>query len=346
VPALPTLAHLAVLSDDTGVIQHAVESVPNRATGYCTDDVARALVVVLQWLQLAPRDEFATRLVSTYLSFLESAQLADGRFHNFMSYERAWLDEVGTQDSCGRALWALGYAIRHAPNEAWRRLSKSLFDRGLAAIDWFAFLRPRAYTILGLVHAQQTHAEAYAKALRHLGAELVGAYDRERTADWTWFEREMTYDNARLPEALIRAGRALSDEVFSGAGLATLAFYERTTILDRIFVPIGNEGWYHRGGPRARYAQQPLEASALVDAELAAYDATADAGRLSNAELALAWYYGKNSRGVVMAHGGGCYDGLEEHSVNRNMGAESTLALLAGSYTMALRHGRALRAVR
>jgi hypothetical protein len=340
------LEHLAVLSDDTGVIQHAVESVPNRSTGYCTDDVARAFMVVLARLRLAPRDELARRLASTYLSFLEAAQLDDGRFHNFMSYERNWLDDVGTQDSCGRAMWALGYGMRYAPTQAWRRVCRTLFERGLGAIDSFEFIHPRAYTLLGLSHAHAALRERpYVTAVRYLGDSLFNSYEAECSGDWEWFAPVMTYDNARLPEALIRAGSALSELRFGEVGLTALAFYERVTLGTGIFVPIGNQGWYPRGGSRAVYAQQPLEAVALIDAELAAFDATGDPQRFANAELGLAWYYGKNTRSETMAHGGGCYDGLDEHAINRNMGAESTLALLAGAYALGERQVRTLNAV-
>jgi hypothetical protein len=222
-----------------------------------------------------------------------------------------------------------------------------LFDRSLRALDALEFPRSRAYAMLGLAHAYPAlHDVSYASAFRRLADALIAGYDAARADDWAWFEPVMTYDNARLCEALIRAGQALGDRQYADVGLVTLAFYERTTIVDSIFVPIGNRGWYQRGGPRATYDQQPLEAYAMIDAELAAHDATSDPARIAAAELALAWYYGKNSRGIVMAHGGGCYDGLAEDAVNRNMGAESTLALLAGSYAMALRQPRTLRAVR
>jgi len=286
-------------------------------------------------LQAVPRDELAARLASTYLSFLESAQLPDGRFHNFMSYSRAWLDDVGTQDSCGRAMWALGYGMRYAPSPAWRRLCATLFDRGLQSITTFEFVHPRAYALLGLSHSYAArHSGRDIAAMRYLADSLMGAYAEEHGDDWPWFVPVMTYDNARLPEALIRAGNALSDATYRETGLAALAFYERVTLETGVYVPIGNRGWYPRGGPRATYAQQPLEASALIDAELAAFDATADSACIVNAELGLAWFYGKNSRSETMAHGGGCYDGLDEHDVNRNMGAESTLALLAGAYAV------------
>lgn len=329
------------------MIQHALETVPNRETGYCSDDVARAFIVALARLRHAPSDVVAERLAGTYLAFLAHAQLDDGRFHNFMAYDRTWLDGAGSQDSFGRALWALGYGLAGAPNKSWRRVCRILFDRALPAIGSLDFVRSQAFAMLGLAHAlAEVRETGYAAALRALGDALLASYQASRTEDWQWYESEMTYDNARLPEAMIRAGQALGAARFGEVGLQTLAFYEATTIEDGIFVPIGNDGWYRRGGRRARYAQQPLEAYALADAELAAFDATGDATHFANAEVGLAWFYGKNSRGVTMAHGGGCYDGLEEDSVNHNMGAESTLAMLATGYAVAERRAHVLRAVR
>lgn len=324
---------MLTLTDDVGIIQHAQESVPDRSTGYCTDDVARGLIVALMRLQLVADEPAALRLASTYLAFLYNAHLADGRFHNFMSYGRAWLDEVGTQDSCGRAMWSLGYAARFAPRESWRRVSAQLLDRALSNVDWLEFPRAQAYAILGIVHALHADATpARTQALQSLVSSLVAWYERERRDDWEWFEPTMTYDNARLPEALLRAGRALHDPRLLEIGRSTLQFLEGTVFEDGIFVPIGNDGWYRRGGPRARFAQQPLEATAMLHAELAAFDAFADPAHRAAAGIAVAWYYGKNLLGTVMAHGGGCYDGLEADGPNRNMGAESTLAYLAAAY--------------
>jgi hypothetical protein len=338
---------LAVLSDDVGVIQHALENVPNRKTGYCTDDVARAFMVALAYLRLSPSDKLGQRLASTYLSFLEHAQLDDGRFHNFMDYDRRWLDEIGTHDSCGRAIWALGYGVANAPTQTWRSVCTRLLDRTIPSLESLEYIRSRAYAALGFAHAYSALKDPkYKVALGYLASEVLAPYQATATEDWRWFEDRMTYDNARLPEALIRAGQALKESRYGEAGLAALAFYESVTIENGIHVPIGNDGWYVRGGPRARYVQQPLEACAMVDAELAAFDLTGDAGHFATAELALEWYYGKNSRGVTMANGGGCYDGLAEDAVNLNMGAESTLALLSAACTMAARRARVLRAVR
>lgn len=344
---LPPLDHVVTMTDDVGMIQHAFESVPNRSTGYCTDDISRAFIVALQKLRLDPRDVHAARIASTYLSFLFDAQLECGRFHNFMSYERGWLDDIGTHDSVGRALWSLGYAVRYAPTAQWRRVCRAMIDRSLQSIDWLEFTRAQCYTMLGLSHAVLADASPGSRtALRALAERLESRYLDTHGEDWEWFEDVMTYDNARLPEAMLRAGMALEEPRFIDIGLRTLAFYESVVIENGVFVPIGNDGWYRRGGERARFAQQPLEATALVDAELAAFAATGAQAHLGAAETGLAWFYGKNLCGVTMAQGGGCFDGLAEHSVNRNMGAESTLAHLSAAYGLAEHRSTVLRVAR
>ncbi len=156
----------------------------------------------------------------------------------------------------------------------------------------------------------------------------------------------MTYDNARLSEAVLRAGLTLADDELLAVGLRTFEFYKKVTLEDGVFVPIGNDGWYHRGGNRPRYCQQPLEAVSLVDAALVALDATGDPAYRATAEIGLDWYHGRNTRGIVMARNGGCLDGLNETSVNMNMGAESTLAYLAAAYALAARPAKALTLAR
>ena len=331
---LPTLDHLLTMTDDVGIIQHAREGIPNRSTGYCTDDVARALIIALARLRQV-NDADALRIAATYLAYLHEAQRPDGRFRNFMSYDRRWLDDLGTHDSVGRAIWSLGFGLRYAPRPAWRRLCAEMLDRALAAIPWLEYPRAQAYAALGLVHAAEYDATpARLEALRFLAGALAQHYTTGRAADWDWFEETMTYDNARLPEAMLRAGTALRDQHIAGIGASTLAFLGSVVYEDGLFVPIGNEGWYRRGGRRARFAQQPLEAWAMVDAELAAFDATGDPAHRTRARIAGAWFSGKNSLGVVMGRDGGCYDGLDENGPNRNMGAESTLAFLGASYAV------------
>jgi hypothetical protein len=356
---LPALAYLATLSDDVGVIQHAAEDIPNRATGYCTDDVSRAFMVAIACLNVRhtnaryanPGDAAtAERLASTYLSFLHNAQSTDGRFHNFMGYDRTWLDAVGSQDCNGRAIWAIGYGMRYAQRESWNRLCASMLRKALESIDWLAYPHSKAYAAIGLAHAYASCKEAndlrdrIAAALERFAADLSSANEKTRGANWEWFEDDMTYDSARLCEALLRAGTALEKsgtpegKKFIEVGLRTFAFYTKTTIENGMYIPIGNNGWYRRGGNRARYAQQPLEAASLIDAAYAAYEITGDPAHDAVAQLGLEWYYGRNSRTTQMAQGGGCYDGLGEDGPNRNMGAESTLAYLASSYTVAAHH--------
>jgi hypothetical protein len=323
------------LTDDVGIIQHARESVPNRSTGYCTDDVARALIVVNDRMRRIEDDGEAMRLASVYLAYLFDAQLPDGRFRNFMSYARVWLDDLGTHDSVGRAMWAIGHAARYAPRASWRRVAAEMLDRALTAIDWLAYPLSQAYALLGLTHALAAEpAPARAQAARKLAESLAARYEAERAANWEWFEPVMTYDNARLPEAMLRAGVALDEPALVAVGATSLAFLEGVVFENEIFVPIGNEGWYPRGGVRARFSQQPLEASAMVDAELAAFDALGVPAHRAAAERAAAWFEGKNLLGIAMAHAGGCYDGLGADGPNRNMGAESTLAYLAAAYAL------------
>ena len=335
----PSLDHLSAMTDDTAIMQHAIFDIPNRSTGYCTDDVARAFMVAIAASGHEKLRERALRLGRTYLAFLIDAQLPDGRFHNFMSYGRNWLDEVGTHDSIGRAMWALGYAVARAPLESWRTISLGLLERALPHAVDFPFVRSRAYAALGLTRALAAglgDRRAMEQTLRTIGDDLVAQHAETAAPDWDWFEDELTYDNARLPEALLRIGMVLEDSRYVSLGVRTLAFYEAVVVENGIFVPIGNDGWYRRGGVRARHGQQPLEATALVDAAHAARAATGDLRYDRLAELGLDWFAGRNSLGVVMAtRAGGGYDGLEARSANGNMGAESTLAYLATAFACA-----------
>lgn len=334
----PSLDHLRALSDDVGIAQHAIHDIPNRQEGYCTDDVARAfMVAVSASAHERVRDE-AVALARVYLAFMLDAQMPDGRYHNFMSYGRTWLDDVGTPDSNGRAIWAMGFGMRFAHRESWRYICAGRVERALPHVRDFTFVRSAAYAALGLVHAYEARSRNYPAVeatIRAIAEDLVARFERHASADWAWFENELTYDNARLPEALIRIGTALGERTLVDLGLRALDFYTAVTIEDDAFVPIGNNGWYVRGGRRSRYAQQPLEAAALVDAALAAERATGEPRFRRLAECGLEWFYGRNSRNAVMTSGGACFDGLEEVGVNQNMGAESTLAYLSSAFALA-----------
>jgi hypothetical protein len=338
VTSYPMLDHLVAMTDDTGMIQHATHDIPNRATGYCTDDIARALIVAVTASRKTATESIGKRLVTTYLSYLHDSQMPDGWFHNFMGYDRTWQDHRGTADSFGRAMWGLGYCMRFAPRDSWRSLAGRLFSAALPRVSELEHLRPRAYCALGIVHALEA-PESDRLVLRALLADAVRpiaeAFARESTSDWVWCEPVMTYDNARLPEALIRAGPALGDLRLTHAGLRMLSFYARVVIENEMFVPVGNAGWFPRGGTKARYGQQPIEAAGMIDASLAAEAVTGDPAHLRDAQAAFDWFFGANTAGVSLVSNGGCCDGIDPQGPNPNMGAESTLAYLQSQNAMA-----------
>jgi hypothetical protein len=343
----PALDHLIAMTDDVGVFQHARHDIPNRSFGYCTDDVARALIVAVEASRRRPTEAAGAKLTSTYLGFLTDAQQLDGWFHNFMGYDRRWQDTRGTDDSFGRALWGLGYAAARAPRDTWRRVARDAFDRGLPHVADLPHLRSRAYASLGIVALAAVAPDARLDAaLRAAVTPIAAAYHDIASPGWRWCHDTMTYDNARLCEALIRAGSRLGDAALVDAGLDMFAFLASIVVEDGTFVPIGNDGWYPRGGVRARYGQQPLEAASFVDAALAAYAVTGDAGDRALADVAGAWFFGRNTENALLVTNGGCRDGLDPHGVSENMGAESTLAYLMSAITLADERRNDLRLVR
>jgi len=344
----PVLDHLVAMTDDVGLIQHATHDVPNRSTGYCTDDIARALIVAIGAAQSERTEALANGLITIYLSYLHDAQMSDGWFHNFMGYDRTWQDVRGTPDSLGRAIWGLGVCMRTAPRDSWRRVASNLVHNALPHVEQLDHRRSRAYAALGLVEAlaaEPTDGEIRA-ALVHAVESLYRDFERHERPDWRWCEEQMSYDNGRLCEALIRGGAALSQPHFVRTGLDMLDFYASIVIEDGTFVPIGNDGWYRRGGPRARFGQQPLEAAAMVEAGLAAYAQTGDERYRRYTQTAYDWFFGRNTHGALLVTNGGCRDGIDRSGVNPNMGAESTLAYLASAFALAREPVQTLRAAR
>ena len=343
----PALGHLLAMTDDVGILQHATLDVPNRSCGYCTDDVGRALIVACDAAARRDTEADGARLVTTYLAYLHDAQLPNGAFHDFMGYDRRWQDDAGTPDSVGRAIWGLGYAERYAPRDTWRALAGRMRAHSLASIPTMAYVRSRAYAALGLVHALATRpADEFAvrAALDASLAMIADAYDAHAAPEWRWCEDTLTYDNARLCEALLRGGAALGSARYVETGLAMLDFYASVVLEDplgvsdqAIFVPVGNDGWYPRGGVKARYGQQPLEAGAMVDAAFAALDVTGDERWRTVAETAHQWFFGRNTKNVQVATESGCRDGIDENGVNANMGAESTVCYLMSAIALANR---------
>jgi hypothetical protein len=324
------LDHLSRMTDDTGIIQHATFSVPARRDGYCADDNARALIVAL-WAERLSSAPVASRLVTTYLSYLDHCQTEDGSFRNFMGYDRHFVADRGSEDCLGRAVWALGTAVRLAHEDGQRLLAAGMLRRALPHTHQ---LGPRgtATTILGLVSLLQvdTGDEAARSLLATLADKLVNIHQHEATEDWNWFEPELTYDNALLPLALFKAFSITGERSSLRVARSTLEFLEEICFRDGQLVLVGNDGWHRRGGAKAPSDEQAIDAAAFVLSFRGAYLATGDHHYLVRMRQSFAWFLGANRLRLPLYDSvtGGCRDGLGAEHVNQNEGAESTLSFL------------------
>jgi glycosyltransferase involved in cell wall biosynthesis len=328
------LDHIVRMSDATGIFQHAIFNVPDYHHGYCTDDNARAFILCNQLDEVggASSANDLDGLATTYLAFLAAALNRDtGRFRNFMSHGRQWLEEAGSEDSHGRALWALGTGAARSRNDGRKRLSAWLFSQGLPAAETFTSPRAWAFTLLGIhEYLREFPEDAPARAMRELltGA-LVRLWRNCATENWPWFEASATYDNARLSHALILSGRWMPDPEAFDIGLKSLLWL---TSIQKTqaghFRPVGSNGFYVRDGARADFDQQPVEAQAMVAACMEAFRATRDPAWTHEARRAFEWFLGRNDLGLPLYDfsTGGCGDGLHPDRVNENQGAESSLA--------------------
>jgi len=331
----PRLRHLARLSDDCGIIQHARFCCPDYVTGYCTDDNSRALIAVIRY-QLWQQHEVAEALMMRYLAFLHFTQQADGSMRNFVSYARTWLDTGGSLDCQGQTLWALGEASVF-PQDAVAHLSAEMFRQLLPHITADFPPHALAYALLGLSAHADYDLPLARRAARPLADALRAHYQRERADGWEWFLPILTYANARLPQALLRAGQLLEDDTLVACGLRTLDFLRRETFRDEFFSPVGCFGWYRRGEMRATFDQQPIDADAMVEACLTAFQLTQHPEYEIDACTAMDWFYGRNVHGLSLydAQSGGCHDGLQCDGVNANQGAESTIVHLLAQLAVA-----------
>jgi glycosyltransferase involved in cell wall biosynthesis len=330
------LEYLRRMTDDTGMLQHAKYTVPDRTHGYCVDDNARALIVAVTLQELQPLDSALSDLAAIYLSFLGHAFNAQtGRFRNFMSYERCWLEETGSEDSHGRAIWGLGVAVSLGRDKGQVGFAVDLFHRALDATEHFTH-HPRAlaFAIIG-IHAYlcRYSGDSRAKRMRKiLSQRLMKQFRGFASKDWPWCADHLSYDNARLPQALLLSGQWLPDPEMLETGLRALDWLKQvqTDETGRHFAAIGNHGWLTRDGGKARFDQQPIEAAAMVDACIEAFNCTRDEEWIAYAYRCLNWYQGENDLGVTLCDyaTGGCRDGLEAQGANENQGAESTLCWL------------------
>jgi glycosyltransferase involved in cell wall biosynthesis len=328
------LDHLSRLTDATGMFQHATHTIPNFAEGYCTDDNARALLLTVLLEELGQGGLQVHRLATTYAAFLQAAfDRARGRFRNFLGFDRRWLEEVGSEDSHGRALWALGTCVGHSRRPdlpVWAALH---FESALPAVLDTTSPRTWAFGLLGIQeYLRRFGGDRLAIQVRDtLTARLVDLYERTATADWPWFEEILSYDVARLPQALIVSGRDSGNARALEIGLHTLGWLVTIqTAPQEHFRAIGCHGFYRKGHERARFDQQPIEANATVSACLEAYRVAQDPAWMNEARSAFEWFLGRNDLGQELYDPttGGCCDGLQEDRINRNQGAESTLAFL------------------
>ena len=334
-PRLPDidLRQLLTLTDDTGIFQHALYATPDPNHGYCIDDNARALIAALYYAGLSDDGRLDVPL-HRYLAFLTYAFNEDKKvFRNFMSYDRKWLEEVGSMDSQGRTIWALGYAVMLAPDEMVRGLAGTYLEKGLPAIEDLTYIRSWAFSLIGLDAFLSVEPEQReARELRDRYAErLLAGWKAHATADWPWWEDIVRYDNAKLCQALMACGRAMDRRDMIDAGIDSLRWLiEQQTAEAGHLSIIGNDGWLPRGGERAAFDQQPLEAYAMVEASLLAARVTGDASWEEKAWTCFKWFVGENDLGVPLYREdtGGCQDGLQPHGANKNQGAESVLAYL------------------
>jgi glycosyltransferase involved in cell wall biosynthesis len=328
------LDHLFRMSDSTGIFQHASFTVPNFAEGYCTDDNARALVLALMLQKLGHGSPRLGEQAAAYAAFLNHAfDRRRGRFRNFMGFDRHWLEEVGSEDCQGHALWALGLCVAQAGQGSFQMLAAELFEQALPVAAEFASPRAWAFTLIGIEeYLRRLSGDRRANQIREsLTAKLVQRYADAATEDWQWFEDVVSYTNAKLPHALILSGHCMSNGAMLELGLQTLHWLMKLqTSENGSFRPIGSNGFYPRGKQRALFDQQPIEAQATVSACIEAYHATGDTFWVAEARRAFEWFLGRNDLGMALYDPGtgGCRDGLHLDRVSQNQGAESTLAFL------------------
>jgi glycosyltransferase involved in cell wall biosynthesis len=336
------LNHLSRMTDSTGIFQHAIFSVPNFSEGYCTDDNARAFILSVLLGELGEEPELVRTVASTSAAFLYHAfDTQTKRFHNHMSFDRRWLDDRGSEDCQGRALWALGVGVGRSPFRSFQMLAGQLFAPALPALMEFTSPRAWAFGLIGIhEYLRRLRGDSLVNQTREvLTCKLMELFGRSAKPDWCWFEDELSYDNAKLAHALILSGSETGQQPVFERGLQALRWLTQLEVSEKgHFRPIGSNGFYRRGGVRANFDQQPIEAQAAVSACLEAYRATSDFWWYEQAQRAFDWFIGWNDLGqeLYSSESGGCRDGLHVDRVNGNQGAESTLAFLLSLAEMRL----------
>ena len=332
-----SLTHINRLTDDTGIIQQAKFGIPNLKEGYCLDDNSRALLMVLMAYRQM-KDIRAFELSPIYLSYIHYMQNANGTFRNFLSFSRNYLDEVGSEDSFGRTIWALGYLLGNAPNDAYYQTGKLLFFNASPNFENLKSIRGIANTMIGICYYLKSNPsdDTMTERLRNLANILIIHYYENETPDWKWFESLLAYDNGILPLALLHSVEILNDDKITKTALNSMNFLTKHTLKDNYLSIIGNEKWYKKDGERSAFAQQPIDAMAMVLMYHQAFHVTKDKDYLNKLYTSFLWFLGENDLRMSLYdfETQGCCDGFESYGVNRNQGAESSLAYLISHLTV------------
>lgn len=322
-------SHIGNLTDHTGIIQHAIYDIPNRKEGYCIDDNSRALLLMVRALKY-PGMETARHLLPVYLGFMHYMQSDSGTFRNFMCYDRACPEEWGSEDSYGRSIMALGYLARACNPGSVKQAGKEIFWKALPFCKKLHSLRGMANSLIGLSHylKHEPAAGEVRELVFHLAARIAEEYRRNREDGWHWYEPILAYDNAIIPLALLHAFEITNVQEYFQVAVESMRFLESKVFLGSHIRPIGNEGWLPKGGEPARFDQQGIDAMAMVLYYEQAYALTQEKSQLVRLHTSYQWFLGRNDTGLSLYdHAtGGCADGLQEFGINRNQGAESTLA--------------------
>ena len=332
-----SLNHINRMTDDTGIIQHAKFGIPNLKEGYCLDDNARALLMVLMAYRQM-KNKRALELSPVYLSYIHYMQNPDGTFRNFLSFSRNFLDEVGSEDSFGRTIWALGYLLGNAPNDAYYQAGRLAFFNAEPNFEKLKSVRSIANTMIGISHYLKSNPsdEGMTEKLRSLANTLVLHFNENATPDWKWFESVLAYDNGILPLALLHSAEILNDEKITKIAIESMDFLTKHTLKDNYLSIIGNEKWYKKDGERSVFAQQPVDAMAMVLMYHQAFHLTKNKEYLNKLYTCFLWFLGENDLRMSLYdfETQGCCDGFEKYGVNRNQGAESSLAYLISHLTV------------
>jgi glycosyltransferase involved in cell wall biosynthesis len=334
--AEPNLDHLRRMTDKFGLFQHATFLVPDYSHGYCVDDNARALVIATKYFRLTSRHEIL-ELLGTYLAFVRFCQNPDGSFRNFVAIDRRFLDEIGSSDCQGRALWGLGHAIAYAPTD-YQAVAKDCFDMAMSVVQDLN-LRGAAYAMLGMFRYLDRYPGAIEvrNALQMLADRVARHYEVAKAEGWDWYEPILAYDNGVIPRSLWRASQVFEDEKYLEIAKKTTDFLFDMCTRDGHISLVGSNGWYRKGDKeKAHFDQQPIDACALVSLAAAAYQTTKESRYLKLMRLSYDWFLGANDLNAQLIdfRSGGCSDGLTPNGPSGNQGAESTLSCLHASMVM------------